>query len=252
MLYSGLCSITFRQLSIDEIIDLCQKAGIDGIEWGGDVHVPAGDIEIAQAVKNKTEAAGLQVCSYGSYYRCVEESGAFSNVLESADALGTSVIRVWAGDKGSADSTQADRDAVAEHLRRAVIAAREMNITIALEYHGGTLTDTQNSAQQLLEEVGLPELKLYWQPRTGEGDFKSNLAELQAALPHLSHVHCFHWGTDGGAERFPLLDGTQVWQDYIKTFRKRDEDRFVILEFVKDNSPEQFIEDAQVLNSLIK
>jgi len=250
MLYSGLCSISFRQLSIDELIALCVKAKIDGIEWGGDVHVPPGDIELAQTVKSKTEAAGLNLCSYGSYYRCGAESGAFSDVLETADALGTSVIRVWAGNKGSADASADDREEVAEYLRRAVIAAREMNITIALEYHGGTLTDTQASAHQLLDEVGLAELKLYWQPRTG-GDFATDLIELDAALPHLSHVHCFHWGADGWQDRRSLLDGTKQWQAYLAPIRQLAGDRYVILEFAKDDSTEQFLEDASVLRSLL-
>ncbi|MGZ0655599.1 sugar phosphate isomerase/epimerase family protein [Coraliomargarita sp. W4R53] len=250
MLHSGLCSISFRQLSIDDLIALCVKAEIDGIEWGGDVHVPPGDIELAQSVKARTEAAGLKLCSYGSYYRCDSESGAFGDVLETADTLGTPVIRVWAGQKASADATADDREEVAEHLRRAVIAAREMDITIALEYHGGTLTDTQASAHQLLEEVGLPELKLYWQPRAG-GDFKTDLIELDAALPHLSHVHCFHWGPGGWQDRLSLLDGATTWQAYLKPIQQLEGDRYVILEFVKDNSTEQFLEDAQVLRSLL-
>ena len=67
MFYTGLTSITFRKLSIDEIIALTASAGLDGIEWGSDVHVPQGDTELAESVKAKTEAAGLKVCSYGSY-----------------------------------------------------------------------------------------------------------------------------------------------------------------------------------------
>ncbi len=251
MLHAGICSISFRNLSVDELIELCAKSDIEGIEWGSDVHVPPGDIELATEVKTKTEAAGMTVCSYGSYYRCDSESGAFSDVLDSADALGAPVIRVWAGTKGSADASADDREQVAEHLRRAVIAAREMNITIALEYHGGTLTDTQASAHQLLKEVGLSDLRLYWQPRTG-GDFNEDLVELDAALPHLAHVHCFHWGKGGWKERFPLLDGVEPWTAYLAKIRKLEADRFVILEFFKDDDTAQFLEDAKVLKALLK
>jgi sugar phosphate isomerase/epimerase len=250
MLYSGLCSISFRKLSIDALIDLCQQAKIDGIEWGGDVHVPPGDIDLAKTVKARTEAAGLKTCSYGSYYRCDGESEAFSDVLETADALKAPLIRVWAGRKASAEADVDDREEVVERLRRAVIAAREYNITITLEYHGGTLTDTQASAHQLLKEVGLSELKLYWQPRAG-GDFETDIVELQAALPHLTHVHCFHWGKGGWQDRLPLLDGTAVWQAYLKPIQALAGDRFVILEFVKDDTAEQLLEDAQVLRSML-
>jgi len=92
MLHSGICSITFRDHSVDGLIALCQKAGIEGIEWGGDVHVRPGDAETARSVREKTLAAGLKVCSYGSYYKCDAEDGAFGDVLESAEALGAPLV----------------------------------------------------------------------------------------------------------------------------------------------------------------
>jgi len=250
MLYTGLCSITFRNLSISEVIELSKRAGLDGIEWGGDVHVPPGNLSLAASVRAETEAAGLCVCSYGSYYRATSEDVPFSDVLESAVALGAPVIRIWAGNKSSADATQEDRDDFAEHIRRAVIASREFDITIALEYHGGTLTDTQESAHRLLKEVGLTDLKLYWQPRTG-GDLDKDIVELNASLHHLSHVHCFHWGKAGWNDRKSLLDGVSAWKAYLDIIRQVEGDRYVLFEFMKDDSPQQLIEDAQVLCSLL-
>ena len=35
----GLCSVTFRKKSMEEIIKIAQNAGVSYIEWGGDVHV---------------------------------------------------------------------------------------------------------------------------------------------------------------------------------------------------------------------
>lgn len=250
MLYSGLCSITFRDRSIDEVIDLARQGGIRGIEWGGDVHVPPGELEHARAVSQKTEAAGLSICAYGSYYRCDEESASFADILETADALGAPIIRVWAGQQESDTASATYRAEVVERLRRAVISARELNITIALEYHRKTFTDTQASAHKLIQEVGLPDLKLLWQPRTG-GVFENDLVELEAALPHLAHVHCFNWGPAGRKDACPLLDGAAQWRQYLKIVQKIDSERFVILEFVKDDSPDQFLEDAKVLHSLI-
>ena len=71
---TGLTSVTFRHLSPSEIIRLAQKANMDGIEWGGDIHVPAGDKPTAKIVKEQTMHAGLQVFSYGSYYRLSENA----------------------------------------------------------------------------------------------------------------------------------------------------------------------------------
>ncbi len=253
MLSTGLCSITFRQHTVDEVIELAATAKLDGIEWGGDVHVPPGDRELALTVRDKTIAAGLKVCSYGSYYSCNDAAGAFSDCLDSAQALGAPVIRVWAGKKGSAEASAEERVAVVGHLKRAVIAAREVDITVALEYHGGTLTDTQVSAHQLLQAVGMPELKLYWQPRTG-GTFAGDIPELKAALPVLAHVHAFHWvkQENGEIDRRPFAEGIQDWQQYLEIIHQAEGDRSIIFEFVRDARPEQLLEDAKVLQSLLK
>jgi len=39
----GLVTVTFRQLSPEQIANAAKKAGLQVLEWGGDVHVPAGD-----------------------------------------------------------------------------------------------------------------------------------------------------------------------------------------------------------------
>ena len=63
MLYGGLVSITFRQLQPREIITLVQKSGLKGIEWGGDVHVPHGNLHAAREVGHMTREAGLTVAA---------------------------------------------------------------------------------------------------------------------------------------------------------------------------------------------
>ena len=99
--------MTFRQLPVERIIALTAQAHLDGIEWGGDVHVRHGDIPIAHRVAQATADAGLVVAAYGSYYRVAESEGEglpFELVLDSAQALGAPLIRVWAGKRGSDDA----------------------------------------------------------------------------------------------------------------------------------------------------
>jgi sugar phosphate isomerase/epimerase len=253
MLKIGLTSITLRQYSADEIIALSAHIGINGIEWGSDLHVPQGDVKLAECIKSKTEAAGLTVCAYGSYYKCDDASAPFADYLNSAKALGAPLIRVWAGTKGSDKSSQNDRDKVVQRLRQTVTAAKEHGIKIALEYHGGTLTDTQESAHRLLKEVNLPELKLFWQPRAF-GTHETDLVELQASLPYLANVHCFNWMPDVPGEsviRRPLSEGSAKWKEYLKHIRQVEGDRYITIEFVKDDSLEQLKDDVETLQKLI-
>lgn len=250
MFRSGLCSITFRKLTPREVVDLCAKAGVDGIEWGGDVHAPHGDTATAAEVRKMTQDAGLQVASYGSYYRVVkskDEGLDFPSVLDSAQALGAPIVRVWAGGLGSADADQAYRDAVAEETRAICDMAAAENIRIAYEFHGGTLTDTNDSALRLLKDVDHPNLTTYWQPVVFES-MQWRLDGLRSVLPWLSYLHVFQWIGEGkNRKRLSLAEGADDWSQYLDLAAEKQGDRYALVEFVKDDEPEQFIQDAAAL-----
>ena len=126
----SLISVTFRQKSVEEIAEIAQKGGLEAIEWGGDRHVKPGDKD-AIALANKVCAEkGLSVSAYGSYYRC-NNSDDFAPVLETALALNTKIIRVWAGG-GFAHSSQCSpeyRAEVTENLRKAVAMAEKAGLS---------------------------------------------------------------------------------------------------------------------------
>src|SRR5690625_3937512 len=87
MFKTGLCSVTFRNLSVEEVIELTSKAELNGIEWGGDVHVPSGNLKHAAEVVRLTEESNLEVSSYGSYYRVGDIKSnpvSFEQILETA------------------------------------------------------------------------------------------------------------------------------------------------------------------------
>ena len=150
MIYSGACSVTFRQLKPEEIVDLVVRAGLDVIEWGGDVHVPHGDVHRARQVQQMTADAGIRVASYGSYYTLAggeKEEPDFSRVLETAVALGAPMIRVWAGDKGSANTDETYRQLVVDETCRIADLAATEDIAISYEFHSGTLTDSEITAK---------------------------------------------------------------------------------------------------------
>lgn len=249
MIYTGLVSVTFRQLSPEDIVVLVKKSGLNGIEWGGDIHVPHGNLPRAAEVAAMTADAGLRVSSYGSYYRAgePEEESPFGSVLDTAAALGAPVIRIWAGTKGSAEAEADYRERVTERCREISELARQAGIGLACEYHGDTLTDSCDSALKLIGETGNPNLKCYWQPRVGAG-VDSSVEEIARLSPWLSHVHVFHWDQYA---KLPLADGAAAWTRYFRAIAQVPGERFAMLEFVKDNSPDQFLEDAAALRRML-
>ena len=252
MIYPGLVSITFRQLSPREILDLACRAGIQGVEWGGDVHVPHGDLEAAREVGRMTREAGLENVSYGSYYQLGagnQEGLSFEVVSDTALALETKLVRVWAGDKGSADADEAYRKRVAEESLRLADMAAVRGITIAYEWHIHTLTDTFASAAELLKAADRDNIKTLWQPAVGRPAEECE-REISSLLQRLSHLHVYHW--QGYAERRPLSEGAAAWREYFRRADQGEGDRFALLEFTRDDAPHAFLEDAKALRELLQ
>ena len=229
----GLTSVTFRKLGWREIIQIACDCGLGGIEWGGDVHVPPGELEHAGEVRQATVDAGLAVLSYGSYYKLGGDVP-FEPVLATAFALQASTIRVWA--EGAFSRAVEDARCIAD-------MAATHGVTIAFEYHRNTLTETSESALALLNATARKNVRTYWQPNP-ELTHGQNLAELKAVSPYLEHMHVFHWTRHG--RRLPLEDGAGAWRAYFRAARPKA----AILEFVKGDSPVQLAEDAKQLRRL--
>ena len=250
-IYPGLVSITFRKLTPTEyLFDLVAQAQLTGIEWGGDVHVPHGDIATAHAVRRQTVNAGLQVAAYGSYYRVShEETGPFDAVLAAAVALEAPAIRVWAGRQGTEAADDAYWAAVIEDSRRIADLAAVEGIKIAYEFHGNTLTDTNDSAHLLLERVDHPNVRSYWQPpRHSAVDY--NLIWDRCCCPMAGQHSCLsmaerEWGA-GSACKVGQADWSTIfgpnctggWGAIC-----------TLMEFVQNDEPAAFLRDAAILKT---
>jgi len=242
MLKTGLVSVTFREKSTEQIIALTHSAGLESIEWGGDVHVPPGRFALAQQVQQQTIDAGLTVSAYGSYYR-LGETANFEAVLDTAEALNAPIIRVWAGTSPSADADDAYWGMICADANRTVEQASQRGISISLEHHEGTLTDTTDSAQRLLQQVD--ELRTFWQP-PHTPNLQEKIQSLQALLPWMTNVHVFQWHPES-RERFPLVDGEDDWKQYIDLLRRFSGDHTLSLEFVHGDDETQLFKDAATL-----
>lgn len=251
MLIPGLTSITFRNLSCSEIIALTKKAALESIEWGGDVHVPHGDLNRAREVKKLMADNGLQISSYGSYYRCglTGKNAGFEKVLETAIELGAPLIRAWAGQKGSNESSPEERDAVVSDSRRIAEMASRAGVKIGFEFHSGTLNDNAETTRSLLTEISHPNIGTYWQPPAGMS-FEECCASLKTVLPWLQNIHVFY-ALGQPPERMLLSAGKDCWQGYLESAAQAPGDHHALLEFVQNDAPSVFMNDARTLKMLV-
>ncbi|UVY84983.1 sugar phosphate isomerase/epimerase [Brachybacterium sp. NBEC-018] len=252
MIRPGLCSVTLRALEPSAVVELAAAAGLEAIEWGGDVHVPPGDVERAGQVRALTEGAGLAVASYGSYLRCEGPAAAVEQetraVLASAAALGAPRVRVWAGTAGSADAAPDAREDVVRNLRRACELAAAQGIELGLEFHGGTLTDEVGSTLRLLEEVDHPALTTYWQPHQ-DMPAPEAIDTLRRVLDRVSTVHVFSWWP--GSERLALSERSDLWREAFATLAAHGGDHDALLEFVPGDDPALLAREAGTLRELL-
>jgi hypothetical protein len=109
------------------------------------------------------------------------------------------------------------------------------------------LTDTNETCLRLLHEINHPFMKSYWQP-SPEMQPDERLEGLKSILPWLTNLHVFHWVN---GKRLPLAEGIHEWIPYMETARNAQGNRYAMLEFVCDNTVEQFLEDAAELIKLL-
>ena len=68
MFQTGLVSVSFRPLTVDQIMDLCVENDLRYVEWGSDIHAPCDDGERLAYLAAEQKRKGLICSSYGTYY----------------------------------------------------------------------------------------------------------------------------------------------------------------------------------------
>ena len=255
----GLCSITFRALDADAVLAVAVRAGVEGIEWGADGHVPHGGGAAVEALGERCRDAGVEVVSYGSYLGMAppadDEAAAVEAVLDSAVALGAPMVRIWTEFGVTPASPDDDRSRVTERTATLADAIAERGLMAALEFHPGTLTETAASARLLLGALRRPTVRTHWQPHPSLPTADA-LSELALIAPHLAHVHVFSWGPGGIGERRALADGVDLWPAALARAERDGAPlpgrRYALCEYVRGDDPEQLVADARVLRGWLE
>ena len=247
----GAVSATFKKmpLTADEVIALLVECELKAVEWSENVHVFPDDPGGAASLRQKTEAAGLRIAAYGGYYRLGENENpgpVFMKSLVSAEALGAPVMRVWAGVKASVDVGESERCCLTQEAALIADMAQRRNIKVAFEWHKNTLTDTNESALRLLKEANHPNLYCLWQPTVALPP-RERVQGIRLMGDRLLNFHVYSWPD---SKRGPL--NAAEWQYYLDAAADMGGVHCALLEFVRDDTVEQFRSDAQTLLNLLE
>ncbi len=242
--------MTLRAESVDAVARVAAECELGGIEWGGDVHVPPGDFTATRQARAASVAADLVVASYGSYLfaASVPNAAEMQLTLDTAVALGAPNVRVWAGFGVATESDQ--YRAVVDGLATFCSSAASRDLTVGVEFHGGTLTATVAGTLALLDAVGAPNLFTYWQPPYWRASSPAaDAAEIVELRSRLSHLHVYEWAS--ADDRRPLAAGMERWREVLATAATLtgagSDDRYAFLEFVPGDDVDAVRRDATVL-----
>ncbi len=237
----GIVSVSFRDCTPEEILSAAKDAGLTCIEWGSDVHCPPKKAEEIAAIQKQH---GIECCSYGTYFRIgTTPIAELPQYIRAAKILGTSILRLWCGNKNSEEYTEAEKELLFRECREAAAIAEENGVTLCMECHNQTYTNTKEGAYELMQAVNSPVFRMYWQPNQFR-TFAENIACATMLAPYTLHLHVFNWQ---GSEKYPLYLAQGVWKAYLNCFAPG---KTLLLEFMPDGKIETLKQEATTLKEI--
>lgn len=246
MFKTGLVSISFRKNDVEEIIRKVSEAKLEYVEWGSDVHAPFDNFRAISNINSISEQYGVKTSSYGTYFKVGrDDPNDIKNYFSAAKSLGTNVLRVWIGLKGSADFSKEEKQRAYEDCIAISDMANDEGIVICCECHPKTLTDDVNSTLELMQNVSRDNFKMYWQPNQFIS-VEDNVLCAEKIAPYTVNIHVFNWKEK---ERYPLIESVDIWKRYLDKF---DGTQTLLLEFMPDDDINSLYREAEALRRIIE
>ena len=243
---SGLVSISFRRYSPREILDAMRQTDLSCIEWGSDIHAPCRDDAKLHELAKLQNEYGVSCCSYGTYFRlCKDDLCELEYYANAAKILGTNTLRIWCGDKRRELCSEDEKTELIKTSERAVCLAQKLDITLCMECHNNSYTETLDGALELMNIISSPNFLMYWQPNQF-ADFETNIKYAKQISPYVKNIHVFNWQ---GTNKYPLGEGKDAWIKYLSCF---EDAKTLLLEFMPDDRIETLKIEAQALCDIIE
>ena len=238
----GLVSVSFRSHTPAQILAAMNEAGLYYIEWGSDVHVPP---EKAESIALLQKSYEIKCCSYGTYFKLgITPMEELESYIKAAKTLGTNILRRWCGNKNSEQYTEKEKEALFSQCKVAANIAEQYGVTLCMECHNGTYTNTKEGAYELMQAINSKAFQMYWQPNQYQTE-EENMAYVKLLAPYTIHIHVFNWK---GNEKHPLGEATEIWRSYLSCFA---EDKTLLLEFMPDDKMETLKAEAAALREIV-
>ncbi len=222
----GFTSTTFRNIrSHKKIVEIALRAGVDCIEWGADVHVK--DVVTAKMVKKLCDDAGINICSYGSYYRVgSKDIKKWEAICQTASAMNAAWVRVWLGTCDSEKTNDVQYRNIAEDARAICQIAEKYGLLVCPECHDNTFNNNTDAFLKIQRDVDCHNFKTYFQSRYKKKEY--DLDRIERTIQYINCVHVSY--SELRREQFPKYDPTYM-NALIQQLTEMKFDGTVLLEY---------------------
>ncbi|MBR3868901.1 MAG: sugar phosphate isomerase/epimerase [Clostridia bacterium] len=240
----GLCSVTFRKKSAEEIVEIAKKSGIGFIEWGGDVHVKT--VEDAQRVKSLCDKENIKISSYGSYFNSADyDEEKWCDICEIAKEMGASSVRIWLGKKDSEKTDSSEYLTLLENTKKMCDIAASYGLLVCPECHDNTFNNNTDAILRFKEDLQKDNFRTYFQSRYFRMAY--DLDRIDRTFDFTENVHVSY--RDLKKEQMFRKKDKNYLDTLLKKLNEKNFGGIVMVEFVSGDRENAFYKDIQKLKS---
>ncbi len=240
----GVASVTFRNKTVPEVVEIAKNAGVSYIEWGADVHVKTD--EDAKKARELCDENGIEISSYGSYYRVgSREKENWKQICRNAEIMGASSVRVWLGSKNSEEFTEDEYRNLLEDLTDMCEVAEKHNLLVCPECHDNTFNNNTSAIIRLRKDLGKENFRTYFQSRYFRFDY--DMDRIERTYDFIENIHVSYRDLYR-EQRFRKKDKKYL-DKILKKLLQMKFNGIVIVEFTKGSKEKNFRKDIEKLRS---
>ncbi len=240
----GVASVTFRNKTVNQVVEIAKNSGIEFIEWGGDIHVKT--IEDAKLAKKLCDKNNIKISSYGSYYRTGSSDKVdWEDVCRIASEMGASSVRIWLGNKDSEIFTESEYKELLEEMKFLCSKAEEYNLLVCPECHDNTFNNNTDAILKLKNDLNCDNFKTYFQSRYLKINY--DIDRIEKTFDFIENFHVSYRDLKL-EQRFKRKDKNYL-DKLIKKFISMNFNGIVIIEFTKGAKEKNFIKDVRKLKA---
>ena len=188
--------------------------------------------------------SGIKCSSYGTYFRLgVHDTNELFTYIKAAKMLGTTILRLWCGEKNYEDLSTEERNYIISESKKAAKIAEDEGVTLCMECHNKTFTNCIDGALELMEAVDSPAFRMYWQPNQFRSE-EVNIEYARKIAKYTKVIHVFNWE---GKNKYPLSEAVEIWKKYLACF---EGSQTLLLEFMPDGRTETLSAEAKALRKI--